>query len=186
MEKDKVEKSTTGKTSLDENNVMQQRIKDPFKSMIRVALNQQHKALMQRKSELETWGESAQARFKKSFGFADEKARIWILEGIKKELMLNESISINNFIKINENVYANVNSTDLEHNINIGKKFYKAALIGKDSQVVTLCHEMSHFDDILATKDLGGNSPRKYAINLAAKGDERTMQNSYNFEMYFE
>lgn len=78
-----------------------------------------------------------------------------------------------------------MNATDLKHNINIGKKFLKAPVNGEESQVLTLCHEMSHFDDILGTEDLGGNSPRNFAISLARNGDERTMQSSYNFEMYF-
>lgn len=186
MELDKLNKKTTGTTSLDENHVVHQKITDPFKAMIRNALNKQHEILMQRKYELEVWNEQHQARFKKVFGFVNDKARAWILEGIKKEIELNETIPLSNFIKINENVYANVNSTDLQHKINIGKKFSKAPLIGKDSQVVTLCHEMSHFDDILATKDLGEHSPKSYAIALALKGDDRTMQSSYNFEMYFE
>jgi len=186
MGNDKVNKKTTGKTSLDENNVVEKKITDPFKSMIRTALNKQHEILMQRKSELDIWDKEHKARFKKVFGFVNDKARAWILEGVKKEIELNENMPLSNFIKSKENVYANVNSTDLEHKINIGKKFYKAPLTGRDSQVVTLCHEMSHFDDILATKDLGGSSPRQYAIALAAKGDERTMQSSYNFEMYFE
>ncbi|MGK7246912.1 bacteriophage T4 gp5 trimerization domain-containing protein [Buttiauxella agrestis] len=118
-------------------------------------------------------------------GSSFEKARQWILEGINKEILLNNEIPISNFKKTKENVYASVNSSDLEHNINIGEKFSKAPLTGENSQVVTLCHEMSHFDDILGTKDLGEGSPRSYAVSLARKCDERTMQSSYNFEMYF-
>ena len=105
--------------------------------------------------------------------------------GLTRKHSVNKEMHISNFKKTKENVYASVNASDLEHNINIGEKFSKAPLTGEDSQVLTLCHEMSHFDDILGTEDLGGNSPRSYAISLAKNGDERTMQSSYNFEMYF-
>lgn len=178
-------KITAGDTSSKEDNIMHQKITDPFKKMIRIALNAQREALLQRQKELVAWDFNAQKRFNNAFGFVNEKARRWILNGINKEIELNESIPLENFIKFNENVYASVNATDLNHIINIGKKFSKAPLNGSDSQVVTLCHEMSHFDDILGTEDLGGNSPRNFAKSLADAGDERTMQNSYNFELYF-
>jgi len=179
------EKITIGTTSLEKGVVVHQKITDPFKRMIRNALKEQRIILLERKNELEIWDGSAQQRFKKAFGLTNEKARQWILEGINKEILLNNEIPISNFKKTKENVYASVNSSDLEHNINIGEKFSKAPLTGENSQVVTLCHEMSHFDDILGTKDLGEGSPRSYAVSLARKCDERTMQSSYNFEMYF-
>lgn len=178
-------RATFGETSLIENNVIHQKITDPFKIMIRRALNAQYNALLIKKGELEVWDLSAQRKFKESFGITSEKARKWILDGINKEIELNQSIPISNFIKSDKHVYAFVNGTDLEHIVNIGTKFSKAPLTGNDSQVVTLCHEMSHFDDILGTEDLGENSPRNYAKSLARHGDDRTMQNSYNFEMYF-
>ncbi|WP_080993357.1 M35 family metallo-endopeptidase [Trabulsiella odontotermitis] len=153
--------------------------------MIREALREQHKKLLKCKKEMERWDLNAKKRFITIFGFENEKARQWILNGINKMINLNETIPIDNFIKLDENVYASVNSTDLDHKINIGRKFSKAPLTGQDSQVVTLCHEMSHFDDILGTKDLGENNPKQYAKSLARLKDERTMQNSYNFELYF-
>lgn len=177
--------TTTGTTSLKEGNVKSQKITDPFKKMIRNALKHQLAILLERKKELELWDKNAQVRFSEAFGFTNEKARRWILSGIDKEIELNQTIPISNFIKVDENVYASVNPTDLEHKISIGKKFLKAPVTGAESQVVTLCHEMSHFDDILGTEDLGGQSPRSFAKSLAKIGDERTMQSSYNFEMYF-
>ncbi|WHP31569.1 M35 family metallo-endopeptidase [Trabulsiella odontotermitis] len=185
MENSKDEKATIGTTSLEQNNIFHQKITDPFKKMIREALKEQHKILLKYKQEIEAWDADAKIKFIKTFGFENEKARLWILNGIKKELALNETIPLDNFIKLDENVYASVNSTDLDHKINIGRKFSKAPLTGQDSQVVTLCHEMSHFDDILGTKDLGEKNPKQYAKKLAKLKDERTMQNSYNFELYF-
>ncbi|MNC15824.1 hypothetical protein D3C75_636550 [compost metagenome] len=108
--------------------------------MIRNALKEQRIILLERKNELEIWDGCAQQRFKKAFGLTNEKARQWILEGINKEILLNNEIPISNFKKTKENVYASVNSSDLEHNINIGEKFSKAPLTGENSQVVTLCH----------------------------------------------
>ena len=179
------QQTTTGITSLKEGNIVSQQITDPFIKIIKNALKEQLIILETRKKELERWDKNAQDRFIKAFGFANEKAKQWILAGINKEISLNKSIPIENFKKVDENVYASVNATDLKHNINIGKKFLKAPVNGEESQVLTLCHEMSHFDDILGTEDLGGNSPRNFAISLARNGDERTMQSSYNFEMYF-
>lgn len=179
------QQTTTGITSIKEGNVIHQKITNPFIKMIKNALREQLIILQKRKEELETWDNDAQDRFKKVFGFTNEKARQWILSGIEKEIALNQNIPISNFKKIDENVYASVIATDLTHIIKIGKKFIKAPVTGNDSQVLTLCHEMSHFDDILGTEDLGGSSPRNFAKSLARNGDERTMQSSYNFEMYF-
>lgn len=182
----KGKKSTTGRTAIGDDNIVYQKITDPFKLMIRNALNAQHSVLTKRKQELEVWDENAKNNFKYAFGFANDKSRQWILAAVNKEINLNETIPLTNFIKVDEHVYANVNSFDLEHKINIGRKFRKSPLTGKDSQVVTLCHEMSHFDDILAARDLGGDHPRSFAEELIKNGSEQTMQSSYNFEMYFE
>ncbi|EAS1760954.1 hypothetical protein OY11_24550, partial [Salmonella enterica] len=178
-------KITTGITSTEKEYFVSKKITDPFIKIIKNALKEQLNILTVRKGELELWDDAAKIRFDKAFGFTDEKARRWILSGIVKEIKLNQSIPISNFIKTNENIFASVNPTDLEHRINIGKKFIKAPVTGSESQVVTLCHEMSHFDDILGTEDLGGGNPRSFAKKLADNGDERTMQSSYNFEMYF-
>lgn len=176
---------TVGVTSLKPTNVMHQKITNPFHRIIKNSLSEQLILLRIREKELEVWDRNAFERFKAVFGFANEKSRQWILSGVKKEIQLNLNIPISNFIKVEQNIFASVNATDLEHKIYIGNKFIKAPVTGEDSQVITLCHEMSHFDDVLGTKDLGGGAPKVFAKALAEKRDEMTMQSSYNFEMYF-
>ena len=54
---------------------------------------------------------------------------------------------------------------------------------GKDLKVVTLCHEMSHFNDVLGTTDDG---LRAGAIKLIQEGKPEALDTAYNFERYFE
>ncbi|PLR30091.1 hypothetical protein CYR32_19455 [Chimaeribacter coloradensis] len=82
-----------------------------------------------------------------------------------------------------KNVYAFVSKGDKDHYINIGNKFISAPLRGKDSKVVTLCHEMSHFDDVLSTFDKGF---RAGGMKLSQEGDPKALESAYNFERYFE
>ncbi|WP_411814049.1 M35 family metallo-endopeptidase [Cronobacter malonaticus] len=82
-----------------------------------------------------------------------------------------------------QNVYAYVSNRDSEHYITIASKFLSAPMNGKDSKVVTLCHEMSHLDDVLGTSDDG---LRAGGIKMAIDGKPEALMSSYNFERYFE
>lgn len=82
-----------------------------------------------------------------------------------------------------QHVYAYVSNADKDHYITIANKFLSAPMNGKDSKVVTLCHEMSHFNDVLGTTDDG---LRAAAIKLIQEGKPEALDTPYNFERYFE
>ncbi|MGB7803634.1 hypothetical protein [Buttiauxella sp.] len=84
--------------------------------------------------------------------------------------------------------------------INIHQNFVCKPLMGFDSQVSTLCHELSHFFRSQDTKHggmgtddmpmVGGFSATKeyikYANDLKSVGDQDVFKNAYNIERYFE
>ncbi|RJT19203.1 hypothetical protein [Buttiauxella izardii] len=85
--------------------------------------------------------------------------------------------------------------------INIFQNFVCKSLMGFDSQVSTLCHELSHFyrsgengkDGGMGTEDMptkGGYDPNKkyyeFASILKKWKSQYVFKNSYNVEQYFE
>lgn len=188
---------TIQKPSKDEGYVVEQNITNKFNVMINETLEKQRQILLKRKNDLETWGSSERQDFRRIFGISDDKARDWILDGVKKMLKLNGELSAKNFKPTLENVHAYVVGTqDKDYEIFIGKKFVKDKMTGHDSRVATLCHEMSHYGFILNSSDVppqGKNplqtSPKQFqeqANLMVSKGDTGVMQNAYNIERYFE
>lgn len=157
----------------------------PTKDEMDKVLLAQKDALEKRKRELEQkpWDDVNRAEFKKIFGSDDDDSRQKILSAINKELDINESMEYEKFRFADQNVYAYVSNGDKDHYITIANKFISAPLNGKDSKVVTLCHEMSHFDDVLGTSDEG---LRIGGIKLSQMGKPEALESSYNFERYFE
>lgn len=140
-------------------------------------------------------------------GTEKKKAKDLMKDGIKRLQLLCNSLSINNFSNLTDcgNYYAKVSETqtialDISKysttlKIDIGQKFVNAPLYGVDSQVCTLCHELSHFmryvDEVdaggMSTDDITGNKkPREIAIKMRDKKDPQLFLNAYNIEMYFE
>lgn len=84
--------------------------------------------------------------------------------------------------------------------INIQQNFVCKPLMGYDSQVSTLCHELSHFfrsqdskhggfgsDDIPVSGGFSKNKPYySIASDLKNSGSQDVFKNSYNIERYFE
>ncbi|EOL8928937.1 M35 family metallo-endopeptidase, partial [Cronobacter sakazakii] len=163
--------------------------KRPSPEVMKKALQAQKEMLLKRKSELERWSEEDQKAFKKAFGRTDDASRQKIAAAVDKEIELNDSMSYDNFKFADQNVHAYVFQGDTEdHFIYIGNKFSGDPLTGPDSQVVTLSHEMSHYNDVLGTDDItiGNMDFEKAAINFAQDCSDNALDNAYNFERYFQ
>ncbi|PNF09781.1 type VI secretion system tip protein VgrG [Enterobacter cancerogenus] len=163
--------------------------KRPSPEMMDKALQAQRQKLLQRKKELERWNDEDKKAFNRAFGRTDDNSRRKIADAVDKELQLNESMTYDKFKFADQNVHAYVSSGDInEHYVYIGNKFKSDVLTGKDSQVVTLSHEMSHFNDVLGTDDLKIDkiTHKETAEILSKTGDEDAFNNAYNFERYFE
>ncbi len=91
---------------------------------------------------------------------------------------------------------------DRNYEVNIAGKFFKASVFGKDSQVSTLCHEMSHFVKTGAGGITGGmntddlnkdglpidttaKNHTDAADNFIKKKSPLVFKNAYNIERYF-
>ncbi|EPI7968824.1 type VI secretion system tip protein VgrG [Cronobacter sakazakii] len=163
--------------------------KRPSPEVMKKALQAQKEMLLKRKAELERWSEEDQKAFKKAFGRTDDASRKKIAAAVDKEIELNDSMSYDNFKFADQNVHAYVFQGDTEdHFIYIGNKFSGDPLTGPDSQVVTLSHEMSHYNDVLGTDDItiGNMDFEKAAINFAQDCSDNALDNAYNFERYFQ
>ncbi len=157
--------------------------KRPTEDEMNDALRAQKAALDRRLKELVRWSEQDRAAFKKVFGRDDEASHQKILGAVKEEIELNTSMTYQKFRFADQHVYAYVSNADKDHYITIANKFLSAPMNGKDSKVVTLCHEMSQFNDVLGTTDDG---LRAAAIKLTQEGKPEALDTAYNFERYFE
>ncbi|MDF0607138.1 type VI secretion system tip protein VgrG [Neisseriaceae bacterium TC5R-5] len=163
---------------------------EPFPPGVKEGLQEQKKMLDDKKASLERWNEQDQAKFKEAFGTADEASRQKILSAVNKQLDLNAAMTPSNFARIDpavadpESTYAYVYRDDKDHKIYLGKLFDNAPLIGQDSKAGTLAHEMSHFNDILGTRDhMYG---RDNCLQLAIDDPIKAISNADNFEMFLE
>jgi hypothetical protein len=151
------------------------------------ALDEQAKLLQAKKKELETWDGAAKDNFKKWFGTTDEKSRKDIQGRVDRMIELNKKTKIENLKAAQPskpNIFAYVYPNDKSHTIYIDTAFCSAANTGQDSRAGTLCHEMSHFNDIGATKDhiYGADNAKK----LAKDNSTKALSNADNFEYYME
>ncbi|WP_105660308.1 type VI secretion system tip protein VgrG [Cronobacter dublinensis] len=163
--------------------------KRPSQEVMDKVLKVQKEMLLKRKAELERWNSQDQAIFKKAFGRTDDDARSMIAAAVDKELELNEKMTYDKFKFADQNVHAYVFPGDVnDHFVYIGNKFPKDPLTGADSQVITLSHEMSHYNDVLSTDDIANGKMDfdKSATFFSDSGSDKALKNAYNFERYFE
>ncbi|EEC5265561.1 hypothetical protein HB691_002504 [Salmonella enterica subsp. enterica] len=107
-----------------------------------------------------------------------------IQNAIEKELELNKDMPYEKFYFSDQNIHAVVAGGDSEHYIVVSNKFLDDSLdSGVNSRAAVLCHEMSHFNDVLGTVDDGLRDGGK---KLAQQGDPAALNSAYNFERYFE
>ncbi|ELY9424386.1 type VI secretion system tip protein VgrG [Cronobacter dublinensis] len=163
--------------------------KRPSPEVMDKVLKAQKEMLLKRKTELERWNSQDQAIFKKAFGRTDDDARSMIAAAVDKELELNEKMTYDKFKFADQNVHAYVFPGDVkDHFVYIGNKFPEDPLTGADSQVITLSHEMSHYNDVLSTDDIANGKMDfdKSATFFSDSGSDKALKNAYNFERYFE
>lgn len=156
---------------------------------IQKALKEQAKMLKAKKAELEKWDDDAKKKFEKWFGKSDDESKKKIQTMIEKIIELNKKTTMTNLKKAepkeqDDDQFAYVRAGDTTHTIYIDKAFCGALNTGKDSRAGTLCHEMSHFEDI------GGTLDHKYPIEdcklLAKNKPDLALENANNFEYYLE
>lgn len=109
---------------------------------------------------------------------------------------LNNTVCGNFTARVNENI-------DRDYKIFIAHKFLNLAVTGENSQVSTLCHEMSHFartgeggiNGGMGTGDLNASGKDAFlseeghkaaAIQMVNKHSENVFHSAYNIEKYFE
>jgi type VI secretion system secreted protein VgrG len=151
------------------------------------AIADQKKMLLEKKAELTRWNPEDQDRFRRAFGKTDEKTRKIMQGRIDRMIDLNKNTTIENFTPAppdDDNEFAHVTPSDPSKTIYLGKDFHTAPARGPNSKAGTLCHEMSHFDDIGGTDDLGYGTTE--ASHLAKKHPDNAVQNADNFEYYME
>lgn len=122
--------------------------------------------------ELRRWGHADRARVETWFGVSDERVRQRLLEGIPRIESILRSLTADNFVRYsdekmeyigctpktrnNPEIAAAVCAPDTKtHTIAIAPNFctlphYADSI---DSQLLTLVHEVSHFQDAMATED---------------------------------
>jgi hypothetical protein len=157
------------------------------KAAIEQALKDQQSLLQVRKDELNRWSDEDKAHFKKWFGADDDATRDKMKARIDRELALSKKMTVDNFAPANphkDGVFAYVYPDDANHTVYLDSAFDNAPATGQDSKAGTLAHEMSHFNDVGATKD------NQYGANgcktLAQKDPDAAQNNADSFEYYTE
>jgi len=122
--------------------------------------------------ELRRWDQADRARVETWFGVSDERVRQRLLEGIPRIESILRSLTADNFVRYsdekmeyigctpktrnNPRLAAAVCAPDTKtHTIAIAQKFCDLSPYADltDSQLLTLVHEVSHFQDAMATAD---------------------------------
>ncbi|MGO4575363.1 M35 family metallo-endopeptidase [Cupriavidus sp. 2TAF22] len=151
--------------------------------------------------ELRRWEHADRARVETWFGVSDERVRQRLLEGIPRIEAILRSLTADNFVRYsdekmkyigctpktsnNPEIVAAVCAPDTKtHTIAIAPIFCGLSPYADsvDSQLLTLVHEVSHFQDAMATKDL---FYRIYTSKKeAAAKNPRCIENSDNVAAY--
>jgi peptidyl-Lys metalloendopeptidase len=159
---------------------------DAQKKAIEQAIKDQKAMLEARKAELERWNEADKKKFKGCFGTDDDTAKDKIKSRIDKMLELNKGYSADNFAPGDppkDKRFAYVYPND-DKKVYLDKAFWNAPANGTDSKSGVLCHEMSHFNSVGATKDhvYGANNSKA----LAKADPDKALSNADSFEYYCE
>ena len=157
------------------------------KHAITEALKNQHKLLEKRKAALARWDKDTQADVKKWFGSEDDATRKTLQTRVDREIALNEKMTISNFAPADPpdpGTYAYVYPKDATHTIYLDQGFDDAPDVGTDSKAGTLAHEMSHFSDVGATKDIVYGQTK--AMALANTNSSAALNNADSFEYFIE
>lgn len=129
------------------------------------------KMVERRLKDLDLWGKLEKARVKQWFGTDDDGTRQYLRSGLSKCLKVLLGLTCDNFVRYSEQLMRNVgctpsgNKTGLiaevckpdvrTHTIGIALDFcsLRPRSAESDSQLQTLIHEVTHFDDVFSSVD---------------------------------
>jgi uncharacterized Zn-binding protein involved in type VI secretion len=129
------------------------------------------KLVDRRSKDLDSWGKPERARVKQWFGTDDEKTRQYLHVGLSRCRQVLAGLTGDNFVRYSEQLMRNVGCTpsgnktglvaevckpDIEtHTIGIAVDFcgLRHKSPESDSQLQTLIHEVTHFDDVFNSID---------------------------------
>lgn len=176
-----------------------QPITDPGRlASLKRAFQAQKKLLEYRQACLRRWNIADQSCFTQVFGTALDSARQTILGRVEHQLthvdkmLTDEACTRRVFDAVppDPNEYAHVWADDERHNIYLNKHFWPSGLTGQDSKAGALSHEMSHFEDLGATKDVKYGEKTMYGVSnaqfLAHHAPADALKNADNYEYYLE
>ena len=201
-------------------------ITNKFKEMMMKAHRAQEKVLQIRAQNLDEISyysnKSERDEFEKIFGMKwdtvleryNKTAKMVMLDGVERmkkihrEMIRLDENGVLTCYYINNTICGNfsakVNSMiDRNYQVYIAGKFGKMKLLGRNSQVSTLCHEMSHFcmtgeggmGGGMNTQDMNAQGQPAFlsesahldaAKIMVSRHDQRVFNSAYNIEKYFE
>lgn len=151
------------------------------------------KMIERRLKDLDLWGKREKARVKQWFGTDDETTRQYLRSGLSRCLRVLMGLTCDNFVRYSEQLMRNVGCTPSGNKIGliaeVCKPDVKTHTIGIaigfcglrprsaewDSQLQTLIHEVTHFDDVFSSVD----DIYKMGESLAIANDtERALKNA--------
>ena len=155
------------------------------REFVTLALRLRDKAINlteRRLNDLETWGEPERQRVATWFGSNDEAVRQHLRVGLKRCIPVLKNLTGDNFVRYSASAMRNVGCTPsgnkriaaevckpdvATHTIGIGIEFCGLREISpeKDSQLATLIHEVTHFNDTFASNDTEYTFPK--SLDLA-------------------
>ncbi|MCS4291840.1 hypothetical protein M2375_000035 [Comamonas sp. BIGb0152] len=152
-----------------------------------------------RRAELSRWDEISKARTKRWFNSSDDEIRDYLLPILDSVIRVLKSLAPENFVydtaennvqagclpgqgMVLTGVLASVCAVDIvEHRIAINMGFFEAPKMGylyeshsfgfRDSQLLTLIHEVTHFHDVASSIDdfYGVNNATRNVANVKAR-----------------
>ena len=130
--------------------------------------------------------------FKNHFGKDDNNSKNVIKNRIQNSLKAIGNLLQNDNYKtkvmaIDIDEYGQTNAFDLGHTVILGNYFWTANMLGQDSQMGIMVHEIFHFADVGYTRDFGliyyGKSGSQYLINNYPNA---ALWHADTFEYYIE
>jgi peptidyl-Lys metalloendopeptidase len=132
--------------------------------------------LNSRNTELAAWDTETAKNFLGWFGSDDSEARTQIALRIEKAIAKLTSLAAGDFIKDRKSKdYAYVNPATIErgkyeHTVHLGSAFWAT---DDKTRAGTLIHEVSHFESVAGTDDVGSEERDVKAVDFAGKSDSR-------------
>lgn len=172
-------------------NVLRNRLTGNQWEQVQAAISNAQKKLTEKKAKLTAGDAETEAAMNEWFGRSDKATKEAMAKRIDKELEILNTLNSDNFDIDHTLVadgktpeFAHVYHDDASHRISLGDKFWRAPATGSDSQMGTITHELSHFDEAGHTDDVvyGEDNAR----TLAKESPDDAIRNADNFEYFIE